>query len=322
LSILRPNSIAKNGTVAALTTETVTHSVNGFYTIALTTSNTNTLGQLDVIVNASTMAMANHRYTILTAGMFDAIVTNGRLLRSTNSNVEVQVTGSNHIAADVHEFQSGVITAGDFAANAITAAALASDAITEVQSGLATTVLVTAVGVDVVSIKAKTDNLPSDPADASVIAAAFDEIKGAGWDSGSDTLKDIADSAGGSTVNVLPLSASDPQRVVGTTIRTRRFDTSPVTITIYDANNDPVDLDSFDLRVTVEDRTTNTDILNDESPTVSGANSNIVTFQPTSTTQATTGTYYWSLRAVGTGENNSVKADGKYIVEYSAGKNT
>ena len=62
----------------------------------------------------------------------------GRIVRATNSNTEVQITGSNHIAADVHEFQAGVITAGDFAANSITASALAADAVTEIQSGLAT----------------------------------------------------------------------------------------------------------------------------------------------------------------------------------------
>jgi PKD repeat protein len=70
-------SIAKNGTVAALTSETVTHSANGYYTIALTATNTNTLGRLDIIVNASTMSMANHRYDVLVAATYDAIVTNG-----------------------------------------------------------------------------------------------------------------------------------------------------------------------------------------------------------------------------------------------------
>ncbi len=175
-------SIAKNGTVAALTTETVTHSVNGYYTIALTTSNTNTLGQLDVIVNASTMAMANHRYTILTAGMFDAIVTNGRLLRSTNSNSEVAVTGANHIAADVHQMQHDVITAAAIADNAITAAALASDAVTKIQSGLATT---------------------------SGVTASFTEIKGAGWSSTTDTLEKIAEAGGSSTITVsIPASTA------------------------------------------------------------------------------------------------------------------
>jgi len=51
-----------------------------------------------------------------------------RFILALNSNRTVQVTGSHHIAADVHEFQPNVITA----------AALAADAVTEIQSGLAT----------------------------------------------------------------------------------------------------------------------------------------------------------------------------------------
>ena len=70
-------SIAKNGTVAALTTETVTHSVNGYYTIALTTSNTNTLGRLDIITNDSAMSMANHRYNVLPADTYEELLTTG-----------------------------------------------------------------------------------------------------------------------------------------------------------------------------------------------------------------------------------------------------
>jgi hypothetical protein len=70
-------SIAKNGTVAALTTETVTHSVNGYYTIALTTSNTNTLGRLDIIMNDSAMSMANHRYNVLPADTYEELLTTG-----------------------------------------------------------------------------------------------------------------------------------------------------------------------------------------------------------------------------------------------------
>jgi hypothetical protein len=51
-----------------------------------------------------------------------------RFLLALNSNRIVQVTGSHHVAADVHEFQTDVITA----------AALATDAVTEIQAGLAT----------------------------------------------------------------------------------------------------------------------------------------------------------------------------------------
>jgi len=52
----------------------------------------------------------------------------GQIVRSTNSNVEVQITGSNHIAADVHEFQADVLTS----------AATDATFVAEVQSGLAT----------------------------------------------------------------------------------------------------------------------------------------------------------------------------------------
>jgi hypothetical protein len=52
----------------------------------------------------------------------------GSVLIAANSNREVMVTGSKHVAADVHEFQADVIDAD----------AIASSAVTEVQSGLAT----------------------------------------------------------------------------------------------------------------------------------------------------------------------------------------
>jgi len=52
-----------------------------------------------------------------------------RLIGSTNTNNEVAVTGSNHVAADVHDFQT----------DAIDAAALAASAVTEIQTGLITT---------------------------------------------------------------------------------------------------------------------------------------------------------------------------------------
>jgi hypothetical protein len=51
------------------------------------------------------------------------------IVRSANQNQNtVQITGNNHIAADVHAFQTDVIDAD----------AIAADAVTEIQSGLAT----------------------------------------------------------------------------------------------------------------------------------------------------------------------------------------
>lgn len=63
----------------------------------------------------------------------------GGVLIAANFNQRaVQVTGSNHVAADIHELQPAVITASDFAPGAIDANALAADAVAEVQSGLGT----------------------------------------------------------------------------------------------------------------------------------------------------------------------------------------
>jgi hypothetical protein len=64
------------------------------------------------------------------------------VLIAANSNQRtVQVTGSNHVAADLHESQVGSIHATTFDAGAINAAALASDAATEIATAvLASTV--------------------------------------------------------------------------------------------------------------------------------------------------------------------------------------
>lgn len=68
--------LVKNGTAATLSGATVTHDANGYYTIALTTGNTDTLGRLTLAVGNTAMSMATHRYTVLLASVFDALLTN------------------------------------------------------------------------------------------------------------------------------------------------------------------------------------------------------------------------------------------------------
>jgi hypothetical protein len=62
----------------------------------------------------------------------------GRIPRSDSSNVEIKLTGSAHIAADIHEVQPAVFTSAVFAAGAINAAALAADAATEIATAVYT----------------------------------------------------------------------------------------------------------------------------------------------------------------------------------------
>jgi hypothetical protein len=61
-----------------------------------------------------------------------------QILVGASTQRAVAITGSNHVAADIHELQAGVISAGDFSANWLTAAGLASDAATEIATAVGT----------------------------------------------------------------------------------------------------------------------------------------------------------------------------------------
>jgi len=94
-----------------------------------------TVGTINAnVVNASALAadavaeIADGIWDEATSGHTTAGTYGGRIVRATNSNVEVQITGSNHVAADVHAFQTDVIDSS----------AIAASAVTEIQSGLAT----------------------------------------------------------------------------------------------------------------------------------------------------------------------------------------
>ena len=86
--------LVKNGTAATLSGATVTHDANGYYTIALTTGDTDTVGRLDIGVGNTAMSMAMHRHSVVLAGVFDTLITNGfgdlanTILSRNVSNVE------------------------------------------------------------------------------------------------------------------------------------------------------------------------------------------------------------------------------------------
>lgn len=105
-AVLADFRLIKNGTAATLTEATVTHDANGHYTIALTSTNTDTLGRLTIASGNTAHAMATHRYSVLLASVFDAIVANaanttGGLLTATGS-----VTG---IAGTLSTFAGGAV---------------------------------------------------------------------------------------------------------------------------------------------------------------------------------------------------------------------
>jgi cell division protein ZapA (FtsZ GTPase activity inhibitor) len=151
----------------------ITYDARGYYRVHLDATDTGTLGDLIVIVNdAATHLPVWKAFTVVPAMIYDTIV-----------------AGTDYMDSQVKAID----------ANAVTASALATDAVTEIQSGLATssalstaqTSLTTIAGyldTEVAAIKAKTDNLPSDPADASDIASAFSSVN-----TKLDTIDDFLD---------------------------------------------------------------------------------------------------------------------------------
>jgi len=95
--------------------------------VTVTTNNDKT-GYSLATAPPTAAAIADAVWDEATAGHTTADTYGGRIIRSTSSNVSVQITGSNHIAADVHEFQADVLTSD----------ATAASFVTEIQSGLAT----------------------------------------------------------------------------------------------------------------------------------------------------------------------------------------
>jgi hypothetical protein len=322
-AVLADFSIAKNGSVAVLTGATVTHSINGYYTIALTVSNTDSLGRLDIIVNNSAMSMSNHRYDVIVAQVYDSVVSGSdllqvdvtqlnnsmqnadRILIGANSNRTVQVTGSNHVAADVHEFQTDVIDSD----------AIAASAVTEIQAGLATTTQLTTVegkidtldnyvDTEVAAIKATTDKLDNTL-----------ELDGAVYRFTANALEQGP--SGSTSITVSPLSAQAPERVVGTTIDIAVGDRSPVSVDVFDANDVAVDLSAQgNLEVCIESRN-NTDlqVVAHASITIGGTGNRRATWTPNAAAVATVDKHRWSLR---TESAKKVLAYGPWVVSRVA----
>ncbi len=210
-------SLSKNGaTLTALASAaSLTHIVNGQYTLVLTTGNTDTLGRAQFTCNKSTYQCPPLELMILPATVFDALVTNattatgglgdiqrmaGTALtgRDIGASVLVSVgTGAGQINTSSGKVPATVATGDDADAASVKATiGVAGVGLTGIVLPVGGLANVTAWSVaitgnitgnlsgnvggvtgltasDVGAIKLKTDNLPSDPADASDIASAF-----------------------------------------------------------------------------------------------------------------------------------------------------
>jgi len=143
-------------------------------------------------------AVADAVWDEATSGHTTAGTYGGQIVRSTNSNVTVQITGSNHIAADVHEFQADVLTS----------AATDATFVSEVQSGLATSAALATVDGNVDTLVARITSslfsgitsmaswlgaLAGKSTDASTLAEIQSTTAGATFSNSTDSLEAIRD---------------------------------------------------------------------------------------------------------------------------------
>ena len=146
-----------------------------------TTTNTDMRGTDNAALAAS--------WTSTRAAYLDSV-----LLAQNANQRTVQVTGSNHVAADVHESQPGSIHATTFDTGAIDAAALATDAVAEIVSGVLTTQM--------------TESYRATNAAPTLAQAAFELIAHMGEAGISGTTKTLRKIDGSTTAKTYTLDSS------------------------------------------------------------------------------------------------------------------
>jgi|GEM_PF-2753194 len=331
------------GTVSDKTGYSLTQAFpSNFSSLAITagtgavTVNSDTFGNTLVITNLATQTsvdtLAGYVDTEVAAikAKTDLIPADiGSVLVAANVNQRtVAVTGSNHIAADVHEFQPGVITAADFAAGAIDSNALAADAATEVANAVAATQALSRL--DSMIESDGSGQFRFDTIALSMAPAGGGGGGGTDWTSDERTairsilgvptsgttptdpsvgiLDTIRDTVGSIGLNVYPVSASTPERVNGTTLTFYLDESRSVSIAT------DFTLTSMTLEFVVEDSRGN-DVYTVANASITKS-SQTATIPITSTVTSSLGQYNWSLRDITTG--NSVIARGVLSVQNAA----
>jgi len=152
-------TISKNGSRATMSGNTFTHAGNGHYSLTLTTTDTNTLGVIQISCNKSTYQMQVKERQIVPAMIYDAVVLGTDVLQAD----VIQLLGTAWLTpgtagtpdVNTKTISAGAINSAAIATDAIDADAIKADAITEIQSGLATQTSVDAIQTDTNDIQTR-----------------------------------------------------------------------------------------------------------------------------------------------------------------------
>ncbi len=163
--------ISKNGGDFAQSNNSAgaTHDESGYYDVPLDTTDTNTLGRLRVAVSESGALPVWQDFLVVPANVYDALVSGSDYLDVSL----VQWLGTAPLALASQLVQADAIKLNGATPNNLAAgAAMTLTATYDPAKSDVITPLAVVDGI-VDAIKAKTDNLPSDPADESAIEAAI-----------------------------------------------------------------------------------------------------------------------------------------------------
>jgi hypothetical protein len=251
--------------------------------------------------------VAEYVWNALLASHTTANTFGARVVRSVNSNNQVEMTGggSHHIFAVLHDaepnsihedaFDDGAVSARVIADNALTSAKIATDAITSTQVAASAVTEIKDAIATITPIADLATMITNDgTANARYTVSA---------------LQNGPSGEGGQTINVYPVSASTPERVAGTTITFYRDEARAVSV-VTDFT-----LTSLTLRFVIEDNE-GTDVLVIEDGSISRSSQTFTVSIPDSVTANPTN-YRWALRDV-TGSTNSVLARGIFSVQEAA----
>lgn len=205
--------LSKNGAnIAGKNSGGGSHDELGYYTITLDATDTDTVGRLQLMVHEAGALPVYHEFEVIEEAAYDALyAANANPKADVNvASIDADAITATAIAdgtITAAKLGADCITAAKIANGAIDAATFAADVDAEILSYLvddatridasalntASVTTVPAIVADtnelqtdwvnggrldllIDAIKAKTDNLPSDPADASVISGRFDTV--------------------------------------------------------------------------------------------------------------------------------------------------
>jgi hypothetical protein len=170
---------SKNGGAFASISPTVNERGSGWYELQLTTAHTDTLGDLALHVTGAAADPTDTLSYVVSRHLADLAypATSGRSLAVESDGmvhgdlkewlgVAPLALDTQRVVVDVDHIRDDKINSNTFDDDAITAAALSAGAVSEIQAGLA-------LEATAQAIKGKTDNLPADPADESILEAAI-----------------------------------------------------------------------------------------------------------------------------------------------------